>query len=59
MIAKIVVPVDFSDVSCRAARDLVVMGSHGITRRIPLGSKAEHVLRNVDVPVLLIRGREK
>jgi nucleotide-binding universal stress UspA family protein len=39
--------------------DLVVMGSHGITRRIPLGSKAEHVLRHVDLPVLLIRSREK
>ncbi len=34
--------------------DLVVMGSHGITRRIPLGSKAEYVLRHVDTPVLLI-----
>lgn len=39
--------------------DLVVMGSYGITRRIPLGSKAEYVLRHVDVPVVLIRDREE
>ena len=35
--------------------DLVVMGSHGIARRIPLGSKAEYVIRHVELPVLLIR----
>ncbi|HUP62547.1 MAG TPA: universal stress protein [Thermoanaerobaculia bacterium] len=35
--------------------DLVVMGSHGITRRIPIGSKAEYVLRHTDTLVLLIR----
>ena len=37
------------------APDLVVMGSVGISKRFPLGSKAEHVLRQVDVPVVLIR----
>lgn len=35
--------------------DLVVMGSVGIARRFPLGSKAEYLLRHSDVPVLLIR----
>jgi nucleotide-binding universal stress UspA family protein len=35
--------------------DLVVMGAVGITRRIPLGSKADYVLRHVDVPVLLVK----
>jgi nucleotide-binding universal stress UspA family protein len=35
--------------------DLVVMGSYGITSRLPLGSKAEHVLRHTKVPVVLIR----
>ena len=38
--------------------DLVVMGSTGVARRIPIGSKAEHVIRNCNVPVLLIRERE-
>lgn len=35
--------------------DLVVMGAVGIARRIPIGSKAEYVLRHADVPLLLIR----
>jgi len=35
--------------------DLVVMGAHGISRRTPMGSKAEFVLRNSRVPLLLIR----
>ena len=35
--------------------DLVVMGSHGIARRIPIGSKAEQVVRHSTVPVLLVR----
>jgi nucleotide-binding universal stress UspA family protein len=35
--------------------DLVVMGSAGITKRVPLGSKAEYVLRHSSVPVTLIR----
>ena len=34
---------------------LVVMGSAGITRRLPVGSKTEHVMRNCDVPVVVIR----
>jgi universal stress protein A len=34
---------------------LVVMGSSGVTRRIPLGSKTEHVMRHCDVPVVVIR----
>lgn len=38
---------------------LVVMGSVGITRTVPLGSKAEHVLRHVHVPVLLVRGHHQ
>jgi nucleotide-binding universal stress UspA family protein len=38
---------------------LVVMGAAGITKRIPFGSKAEYVLRHVDVPVLLLRAKEE
>jgi nucleotide-binding universal stress UspA family protein len=37
--------------------DLVVMGAAGIARRIPIGSKAEYVLRHVDVPLLLVKPR--
>ena len=39
--------------------DLIVMGAHGIARRIPMGSKAEHVLRHTHVPLLLIRAEEE
>jgi len=35
--------------------DVVVMGAVGITKRIPIGSKAEYVLRHVDIPLLLIK----
>jgi nucleotide-binding universal stress UspA family protein len=35
--------------------DLIVMGAVGIARRIPIGSKAEYVLRHVDVPLLLVK----
>ena len=35
--------------------DFVVMGAVGIARRIPIGSKAEYVLRHVDVPLLLVK----
>ena len=35
--------------------DLVVMGAHGIGKRNPIGSKAEHVLANSRVPLMLIR----
>ena len=35
--------------------DIVVMGAVGIARRIPIGSKAEALLRHIDVPLLLIR----
>jgi nucleotide-binding universal stress UspA family protein len=35
--------------------DLVVMGSVGITRRLPLGSKTEYVMRHCNVPLVLIR----
>lgn len=35
--------------------DLVVMGSTGIMRRFPIGSKADHVLRHCSVPLLLLR----
>jgi nucleotide-binding universal stress UspA family protein len=38
--------------------DLVVMGSTGITRRIPIGSKTEYVIRHVELPLLLIHGKE-
>lgn len=34
--------------------DLVVMGAHGIARRIPMGSKAEYVLRHSEVPLVLV-----
>lgn len=37
--------------------DLVVMGSVGIARRIPFGSKAEYVIRHCDVPVVLLRAK--
>ncbi len=35
--------------------DLIVMGSVGITRRLPLGSKTEFVMRHSKVPVVIIR----
>lgn len=35
--------------------DLVVMGAVGIAKRLPVGSKAEYVLRHTDVPLLLIK----
>jgi len=38
--------------------DLVVMGSVGIARRIPFGSKAEYVIRHIDVPLVLLRPKE-
>lgn len=38
--------------------DLVVMGSTGVARRIPMGSKAEFLVRNSDVPLLLIHPSE-
>ncbi|HVE70773.1 MAG TPA: universal stress protein [Thermoanaerobaculia bacterium] len=38
---------------------IVVMGAAGITKRIPLGSKAEYVLRHIDVPVLLLRAKHE
>ena len=34
---------------------LVVMGSSGVTSRVPFGSKTEYVMRNCDVPVVVIR----
>lgn len=34
--------------------DIVVMGAAGITRRFPMGSRAEYVLRHCEVPLLLI-----
>jgi nucleotide-binding universal stress UspA family protein len=39
--------------------DLIVMGTHGRTGlgRLAFGSNAEHVVRNADVPVLLVRAR--
>ena len=37
--------------------DLIVMGAAGIGRRAPIGSKTEYVIREVDVPVLLIHDR--
>ena len=38
--------------------DLVVMGAVGIARRFPMGSKAEYVLRNCDVPLVLIKAAD-
>jgi len=35
--------------------DLIVMGSVGVAKRIPFGSKAEYVIRHIDVPVVLLR----
>jgi nucleotide-binding universal stress UspA family protein len=35
--------------------DLVVMGARGIGRRDPIGTKAEHLLRHSQVPLLLVR----
>jgi len=39
--------------------DLIVMGTHGRrgVRRMVLGSDAEQIIRQADVPVLLVRGR--
>ena len=37
---------------------MVVMGAAGIAKRIPIGSKAEYVLRHVDVPLLLLRAKD-
>jgi nucleotide-binding universal stress UspA family protein len=37
--------------------DLVIMGSIGVARRIPIGSKAEYVLRHSEVPVTLVVGK--
>ena len=34
---------------------MVVMGAVGIAKALPLGSKAEYVLRHVDVPLVLIK----
>lgn len=41
------------------APDLIVMGMHGIGRRDPIGSKAEHVIRHTHVPLMLIGDREE
>ena len=38
--------------------DLVVMGSVGIARRIPMGSKAEYVLRHTKVPLVLLHDKD-
>jgi nucleotide-binding universal stress UspA family protein len=35
--------------------DMVVMGSTGIARRIPIGSLTEAVMRQCDLPVVVIR----
>ncbi|MGW8270449.1 MAG: universal stress protein, partial [Burkholderiales bacterium] len=39
--------------------DLIVMGTHGRrgVRRLVLGSDAEQIVRQADVPVLLLHGR--
>lgn len=34
--------------------DLVVMGSRGMGRRVPIGGKAEHLLSHSQVPLLLV-----
>jgi nucleotide-binding universal stress UspA family protein len=38
--------------------DLIVMGSTGIARRLPLGSRTRAVMRGTLVPVLTVRPRE-
>ena len=37
--------------------DLVVMGSVGLARRLPIGSKTEFVIRKSAVPVVVVRAR--
>ncbi len=41
--------------------ELIVMGTHGRrgVRRLIMGSDAEHVVRQADVPVLLVRSHEQ
>ena len=39
------------------APQLLVMGSNGIARRMPIGSKTEYVIRHCDVPVVVLRAR--
>lgn len=34
--------------------DIVVLGADGITKRFPMGSRAEYVLRHCSVPLLLV-----
>lgn len=38
---------------------LVVMGSAGMTRRLPIGSKTDYVIRNSSVPVLVVTDRSE
>lgn len=35
--------------------DLIVMGSEGLARHLPLGSKTEYVIRHCTVPVVVMR----
>ena len=34
--------------------NLVVMGSTGVGRRLPLGSKTEYIMRHSDVPIVVV-----
>ena len=45
----------------RAGADVIVMGTHGRRglNRLLLGSDAERVLRDANVPVLLVRAKER
>jgi nucleotide-binding universal stress UspA family protein len=48
-------------VATEVAADLIIMGTHGRTgiRRLALGSVAEKVLRESEVPVLTVRGTHR
>ena len=39
--------------------DIIIMGSTGIARRFPLGSRTGYVMRETTVPVLVIRSAER
>jgi nucleotide-binding universal stress UspA family protein len=38
--------------------DLIVMGAAGIGGRLPIGTTTDHLLRFVDVPIMLIHDRQ-
>lgn len=36
---------------------LIVMGSNGITRSVPLGSKTQYVIEHCDVPIVVMKAK--